>query len=252
MLGLVVLIGFMPKDIQADTEVTFGFEWKNSFHDVILRDYSFPCTVVFEEDVSKEHGHSWYYYKATDFSLVKRSNRFQKRARFIFGLDFSAYKGLTLGFELNAGVIERRIKEVRKIIDILIDDLYPPYKELECLYNRREEEERANKEIVIPVNFLVDVKYKFEAVRKATGFLRPYIGCGAGITTAINFGDQFIGHRIYQLPKEKIYCSGIGVAMAGIDVWITKKLAIFSEARFVKMFKNERGYVAFVTGFRFD
>ena len=252
LFGLVVLIGFMPKDIQADTEVTFGFEWKNSFHDVILRDYSFPFTLVFEDKFGKWYDYYYYLKKFADFDLVKESSRFQRGARFMFGLDFSVYKGLTLGFELNAGVIERRIKEVHKKIHFRTFDPNPP-DENDPRFRRIEiEEERVNKEIVIPVNLLVDIKYKFEAVRKATGFLRPYIGCGGGITTAINFSDQFIGQKISQLPKEEIYFSGIGVAMAGIDVWVTKKFAIFGEVRFVKTFKNKREYVAYVAGFRFD
>jgi len=160
----------------------------------------------------------------------------------VLGLDFSLYKGTTLGFELNVGFMERKIKAVRKLEHIW---LTVP----DSIWNRYEERETDYQEIIIPINLFLNVKYKFEQVKDLTGFLRPYIGCGGGISTAVNFSDRLIGTQFFQLPDEKIGINGIGVGMVGIDLWIFKKLAVFGEARYVKVF-GHKNHVEFVAGLR--
>jgi len=231
-----------------DTEVTLGFSWRNSDRGLTMienyiSDSSFPFTIVLEEWLKKPYGWWVHHKKWSEFSLIKTHNRFHKRAQFVFGVDFLLSKELAFGFELNVGLMERKIKEVRKLEHIWVDRI-PTFG-----YNRHEKDEITYEEMIIPINLFLNVKYKFEQLKNATGFLRPYIGCGGGIITAVNFDDRLIGSQFPQLPDEKIKINSIGVGMAGIDLWIFKKLAVFGEARYVKIFAY-KDHVEFVTGLR--
>lgn len=246
MFGLV--LAGIPRDVQADTEVTLAFGWRNSDRELgmienYIGDNSFPFTIVFREWCKPMYDEIVYHKEWAEFNLIKTHSLFQKRAKFVFGLDFDIYKGFTLGIELNVGFMKRKIKEIRKFKHVW---LTVP----DSVWNINREEKIIHQEMIIPINIFLSTKYKFEQIKDLTGFLRPYIGIGGGIVTAINWDDQFIGHRISQLPDERIVVRGIGIGIAGLDLWITKKFAIFGEARF-EMLKDRSG-VAYVTGFRFD
>lgn len=255
MLAFVVLVFAFPvfADSREDIEVTLGFGWRNSDRDLAMienyiGDSAFPFTVVIRDEEVLEHVYKGHYvtldyYNAADVSLVKRTTDFHKRGSFVFGVDFPLYKELIFGFELNVGFMERKIKMFHVDKCTAVDK--PSY----YSYNYDKKYELNSREIIIPINFFLKAKYKFEQVKDATRFLRPYVGIGGGITTAINFADRLIGDQFTQLPDEKIGVYGFGVGMAGIDLWITKKLAVFSEARFVKMFGDE-SHIVFVGGLR--
>ena len=251
VLIVVFAVAVFATPIRADsgdTEVTLGFSWRNSDRDLVvienyIRDGLFPFDLVIKEQYwTDKWGFHYHYKKWAHVDLSKKFSQFHKRASFIFALDFPLYKELTLGFELNAGVTKREIKEIRREIFVTLNWPEDPY-------NYKRKEEIVRREIVIPIKIFLNVKYKFEQLKDATGFLRPYIGCGGGIITAVNFDDRLIGSQFPQLPDEKIKIKGIGVGMAGIDLWIFKKLAVFGEVRYVKIFAH-KDHVEFVTGLR--
>lgn len=233
-----------------DIEVTLGFGWRNSDRGLgmienYITDDSFPFTLVLDESVRyfyDDYGNEriLHYRKWATFDIIKRNTQIHKRANFVFGLDFPTYKELTIGFELSVGFTERKIKGFyEKDWDYTPDSIWEKHEEYEIDYQ----------EIIIPINFFLNAKYKFDQVKDVTGFLRPYVGCGGGISTAVNFSDRLIGTQFSQLPDEKIGINGIGVGMVGIDLWITKKLAVFGETRYIKVF-GHKSHVEFVTGLR--
>ncbi|MFW6131100.1 MAG: hypothetical protein ACOC5F_00695 [Candidatus Aminicenantaceae bacterium] len=253
VFAVAVFAGPAWADNEKAIEVTLGFGWRNSdrnlnFIENYTSDSSFPFTVVIrDEQVLEQMYKDIYatldYYHSADVSLIKRTTNFGKRGSFMFGLDFPVYKGFNLGFEFDFGVIDRKVKMLHRDTCKRIDIGDRP-----SFYNYDKTYTLTSREIIIPINFFLDAKYEFERVKDLTGFLRPYIGIGGGIVTAINWDDRLIGAQFYQLPNEKIGINGIGVVVVGVDLWITKKLAMFGEARYVKIKHGD--CMEFVTGLR--
>lgn len=74
----------------------------------------------------------------------------------------------------------------------------------------------------------MNIKYKLEI----NNVLRPYLCLAAGITIVINFNGPLIGTRFLELPDEKTGYYSTGTGMAGMDFWISRKLAVFIEERY--------------------
>lgn len=237
-------------------EITLGFGWRTSDSGLVPGEYSLPFswTTVFEQydpvwdEFSKET-------ETRDYVLSKPFNPFLRRACVVFGADFFLYKKqVSLGFELNAGCVERKY-------DVLLQRILEINGNL--IYDATDIWEN-NRTIIIPINLFLNLKYKFDCIKKATGFLRPYIGIGGGVSAVILIdGLQGISesgtYTIYEditYDSEKIFnYSRAYLVLGGVDLFFSKSVALFIEGKYIKLLdkgKNFRNQATTVSvGFRF-
>lgn len=209
LMGLIVFVSFMPKNASADTEVTLAFGWRVSGQGLVIGEPIYP----YVERYSDDH---WVYENT--HSLVRPAPSLERRGYLALGLDWRLYKGWTLGFEINAGFISEEAQ--------VTNSYYPNAGSTETYESEEAEFSWPYKVTIVPINVLLLTKYKFEAVRKATGFIRPYIGAGGGIGASLTFYDGGIS---------VMHCGKVA-GVFGVDIFFGSKTAtaIFVEAGYVK------------------
>ena len=230
-LVLFVSVGFVSA-----IDFTLGFGWRTSDKGFVLGEQPVPFFSQYEH----ESGESRYFQKI-DNILTEKPSSFQRKGYFIVGMDFSIYKGLSLGFEVSAGFIERKFEEI-SVFEIHGEGLvaYTDGKNYYDYY--KDERKTAKATTIIPINFFLVVKYRFQSIKKATGFLRPYIGIAAGLNATKFTGDSVVRLEHvggYKYLEESFVYSGAVVTMIGVDLFFLKRVGIFVEGKYIKPLKDE-------------
>lgn len=245
-LVLFVSVGFISA-----ADVTLGFGWRVSDQGLVLGEQPMPYTIEWNEEFMYNDV-LWRYNDKIDAVLVERISSIYRKGYFVFGVDFNLYKGWTLGFELNAGFISREF-EVIRTSEIYGDGLVAIVDGVEYYNHYKGVTSYLQSGKIIPVNFFLATKYKFDCVKKATGFLRPYLGVGAGLNLSIFIGDWVPTLGGGFAEKGFAYSETV-IAMVGMDLFFSKSVGIFVEGRYIKPLKdglNFREQVVLVAGFRF-
>lgn len=243
---MLLLLLFISTNFIYSVEVTLGFGWRISDSGMVLGELSFPFTNyrIIEEG---DHDGSWFRASETsNYTLSEEINLFQRRAYFIFGMDFFLYKKqVSLGFELSAGYLKRNNKIHTRNIAEVVDEY--------IIYDETSEDER---EItIIPANFFLIAKYKFDSIKNRVGWFRPYIGVGGGLN-AVVFIDaiEIFDENDINIGEKVFTHSGALLAMVGFDFLFSQKAGAFIEFRYIKPLsegKNFRDQSTFGIGFRF-
>ena len=242
-LGIFFFILFASITFIYSGEVTLGFGWRSSSNGMVLGELSLPISV--KNTHEDDYGIQTYTY---DYSLKSDINSFSRRGYFVFGMDFFLYKKqLSLGFELNAGLIMR---------DITMFSSYKYEPKNEYDQPMTDEYTYDDKRIIIPANFFVISKYKFDTIKKSVGWLRPYIGVGGGLNSSIfiekiSIYDENSNDEIGE--KDFAY-SGAFLVLVGADLFFSKKTGIFIEFRYIKPLSEGRYFrdqAVIGIGFRF-
>lgn len=239
LLFLFVFVGFTYSG-----EVTLGLGWRTSNSGMVLGEFSLPITTQ-RIDYYEWDSESQRDISTNDYMLSREINSLQRRAYFIFGMDFFLYKKqVSLGFELSAGFLKREVnlrsEYIAEMNDVVVDEIV-----FNSLYTTT----------IIPANFFLVTKYKFDGIKKSIGWFRPYVGIGGGLNAAI-FIDGIIesDENGVETGEKTFICSGALLAIVGADLFILKKVGIFIEFRYVKPVsegENFRNQMTVGVGFRF-
>ena len=211
-------------------EVTLGLDWRTSNLGMVLGELPLPITeqFMYEDAWGKQTA-------TTDYTLGKDVNPFMRRGSFVFGMDFFLYKKqVSLGFELNAGFVPRDINIFHKSI-------YEPISESEQPWE--DEHESDETKIIIPVNFVIITKYKFDIVKESVGWLRPYVGIGGGLNSSIFIESiQIVDERNINIGETSYTYSGAIIAVVGADIFFSKKTGVFIEFRYINPLGEGRNF----------
>ncbi len=225
------------------TEITLGFGWRISNSGLVLGENSFPLTVNRIEQYESE-GELWRFSEIQHY-LKDDINVFLRRFYIVLGIDFRLYERLSLGFELNVGYVNRKYRESIRHIAEVVDEhiIYDETSEIEVMPTR-----------IIPVNFFLVPKYKFNRIR---GWLSPYFGIGGGIGATVfidGLDDSLKESDVENLREETVVYSGTFLSVVGVDIFFSKKVAVFIELKYMKPLrkgKNFREQTIIGIGFRF-
>jgi len=100
------------------------------------------------------------------------------------------------------------------------------------------------KKIIIPANFFVISKYKFDTIKKSVGWFRPYIGVGGGLNSSI-FIEKISIHDENsndEIGEKDFAYSGAFLLLVGSDLFFSKKTGIFIEFRYIKPLSEGRNF----------
>lgn len=240
LLFLFVFVGFSYSG-----EVTFGSGWRISNSGMVLGEVSLPITTQRLLYYEEWEGESMRLTGIEDYVLSREINSLERRAYFIFGLDFFLYKKqVSLGFELSAGFLQRETNVHSRYIEEMNDVVI-----YEDVYDEK------TSTTIIPANFFLITKYKFDGIKKSIGWFRPYVGIGGGLNAAIFIdGIETFDENDVAIGEKTIIYSGALLAIVGADLFISKKVGIFIEFRYVKPLsegENFRNQMTVGVGFRF-
>lgn len=240
-----LLFLFVSMGVAYSGEVTLGLGWRTSNSGMVLGEFSLPRPTQLTEYYDEWEGESWRTISTEDYMLSREISSFQRRAYFIFGIDFFLYKKqVSLGFELSAGILRREInghfEYITEVNDVVVDKSVDDYE-----YTTT----------IIPANLFLITKYKFDGIKKSIGWFRPYVGIGGGLNAAI-FIDGIIefDENDVEIGEKTFIYSGALLAIVGADLFFSKKIGIFIEFRYVKPLsegENFRNQTTVGVGFRF-
>jgi len=172
---MLLILLFISTDFTYSVEVTLGLRGRISDSGLVLGEYSFPFSW---SRIEEYHDPVYGVFRQTetrDYTLARTTDSFQRRASFVLGLDFFLYnKQVSLGFELSAGYFERENKVFLKAVTEIDGDIVD-----------EGTDEYTSKTAIVPINFFVVTKYKFDSIKKSAGWLRPYVGIGGGLSATI-------------------------------------------------------------------
>lgn len=252
IIAFFLVLFFVSVKFVSAIDFTLGFGWRMSDKGFVLGEQPIPLFSQYEDEYGKSR-----YFQKMDNILTEKVSSFQRKGYLILGMDFSIYKGLSLGFEASAGFIERKFEQIY-VFEIYGEGIVA-YKEGKPVYNHyKDDRKTAQATTIVPINFFLALKYRFQSIKKATGFLRPYIGIGAGLNATLFTGDgvmrlENIGSYKYLEGEGFVHSEAI-VAMIGVDLFFLKRVGIFIEGKYIKPLKdkaNFRKQIVLVTGFRF-
>lgn len=239
-------------------EITLGFSWRTSDSGLVLGEHPLPFSwTTTRENYKPEWDQYFKRIDSREYVLSESFNSFLRRAYVVFGADFFLYKKqVSLGFELNAGYIERKYNVLITGNMHIVAPGYEYKDEWQDLY-------KDNKTRIIPINLFLNLKYKFDCVKKSVAWLRPYVGIGGGVSATIIIGEiQGICESGTYRDESEITCyneknfvySKTFLTLVGVDLFFSKSVGIFIEGRYTKLLdkgKNFRDQVTVGVGFRF-
>lgn len=240
-----LLFLFVSMGVVYSGEVTLGLGWRTSDSGMVLGEFSLPITIQRTDYYDEWEDESMRTISTEDYMLSREVSSLQRRAYFIFGMDFFLYKKqVSLGFELSAGFLQRemnvRSEQIIEVNDVVVD---------EFVYNDK------YTTTIIPVNFFLITKYKFDGIKKSIGWFRPYVGIGGGLNAAIFIdGIKEFDENNVEIGEKTFIYSGALLAIVGADLFFSKKVGIFIEFRYVKPLserENFRNQTTVGVGFRF-
>jgi len=223
-------------------ELKLMLGWRATDSGLISGEIAFPFTVYRILEEGEWEGHLYRTSETKRFKSTN-TNSFLRRAYAVLGMDFALYRGINLGFELDAGYFERKYavnyRRVTEVVDeYVIDDFTDEYEDIPTK--------------IIPVNLFLFLGYKY----RVQEWLRPYFGVGGGLTSAIfidGLDDDLKDSEMENRREKTFVYSGAFALVAGLDFFFSKKAGICIEVKYINPLKkneNFRNQIALGIGLR--